>query len=39
MTAREQDIFHWVVTGKLNKQIALKLGISEKTAQFHRTHG
>ena len=38
LTAREQDVFHWVAAGKLNKQVGLKLGISEKTVKVHRAH-
>lgn len=38
LTSREQDVFQWVVAGKLNKQVALKLGISEKTVKVHRAH-
>jgi FixJ family two-component response regulator len=36
LTSREKEIFAWVVTGKLNKQVAFKLGISEKTVKVHR---
>ena len=36
MTPREREIFALVITGKLNKQIAFKLGISEKTVKVHR---
>ena len=28
--------FRYVITGMLNKQIALKLGIAEKTVKVHR---
>lgn len=38
LTPREKDVFALVVTGKLNKQIALHLGISEKTVKIHRAH-
>jgi FixJ family two-component response regulator len=38
LTTREQDVFQWVVAGKLNKQVAFKLGISEKTVKVHRAH-
>jgi len=36
LTSREREIFAHVVKGMLNKQIALKLGISEKTIKVHR---
>ena len=36
LTSREQEVMRLVVTGMLNKQIALKLGISEITVKAHR---
>jgi FixJ family two-component response regulator len=36
LTARETEVFALVVTGMLNKQIAGKLGIAEKTVKVHR---
>lgn len=36
LTAREQEVMKLVVSGMLNKQIALKLGISEITVKAHR---
>lgn len=36
LTERERDIIGLVAQGKLNKQIAIKLGISERTVQVHR---
>jgi RNA polymerase sigma factor (sigma-70 family) len=36
LTPREQDVLALVVTGKLNKQIARQLDISEKTVKVHR---
>jgi FixJ family two-component response regulator len=36
LTAREMEVFALVVTGMLNKQIAGKLGIVEKTVKVHR---
>ena len=36
LTAREQDVMGLVVAGMLNKQIGLKLGISEITVKAHR---
>src|ERR1051325_7998025 len=36
LTPREQEVMRLVVAGMLNKQIALKLGISEITVKAHR---
>jgi len=36
LTPREQEVLRYVITGMLNKQIALKLGIAEKTVKVHR---
>ena len=36
LTPREQEVFALVVTGLLNKQVAAKLGITEKTVKVHR---
>jgi FixJ family two-component response regulator len=36
LTPREREIFAFVVSGMLNKQIAYDLGISEKTVKAHR---
>jgi FixJ family two-component response regulator len=36
LTPREQDVLRYVITGMLNKQIALKLDIAEKTVKVHR---
>jgi two-component system response regulator FixJ len=36
LTAREYEILRYVITGMLNKQIAYKLGIAEKTVKVHR---
>ena len=38
MTAREREIMARVVTGRLNKQIAGDLGLSEITVKAHRGH-
>jgi FixJ family two-component response regulator len=37
MTRREQQVFDLVVEGKLNKQIAADLGITEVTVKIHRS--
>ena len=36
LTARETQVFAFVVTGLLNKQIAGELGVGEKTIKVHR---
>jgi FixJ family two-component response regulator len=36
LTPREHEVFSQVVSGKLNKQIAFDLGMSEKTVKVHR---
>jgi RNA polymerase sigma factor (sigma-70 family) len=36
LTPREREVMRWVVTGMLNKQVAGKLGITEKTVKVHR---
>jgi FixJ family two-component response regulator len=36
LTERERAIFFQVVQGKLNKQIAVSLGIAERTVKAHR---
>ena len=36
LTPREKEVLTWVITGKLNKQIAAALGTSEKTIKAHR---
>jgi FixJ family two-component response regulator len=36
LTPRERDVMRLVVTGLLNKQVGLKLGISEITVKAHR---
>ncbi|HKQ30417.1 MAG TPA: response regulator [Burkholderiales bacterium] len=36
LTPREKQVFSEVVSGKLNKQIAATLGITEKTVKVHR---
>ena len=36
LTNREREVFPLVVSGMLNKQIAIRLGTSEKTVKVHR---
>ena len=36
LTSRELEVLRYVLTGMLNKQIALKLDIAEKTVKVHR---
>ena len=36
LTAREHEVFEWLITGMLNKQIAVSLGITERTVKAHR---
>ena len=36
LTSRERDVMRCVVAGMLNKQIGMKLGISEVTVKAHR---
>jgi FixJ family two-component response regulator len=38
LTAREREIMAHVATGRLNKQIAADLGVSEITVKVHRGH-
>ncbi len=38
LTAREREIMEQVISGKLNKQIASDLSITEFTVKFHRGH-
>lgn len=35
LTVREKEVLQWMAEGLANKQIALKLGISEHTVKFH----
>ncbi|HWM28105.1 MAG TPA: LuxR C-terminal-related transcriptional regulator [Woeseiaceae bacterium] len=37
LTQREREVLGEVVLGRMNKQIAAKLGISERTVKMHRT--
>lgn len=36
LTPREREVMAWVVTGRLNKQVASELGTVEKTIKAHR---
>jgi FixJ family two-component response regulator len=36
LTPREKQVFDLVIAGRLNKQIALELGMAERTVKFHR---
>jgi len=36
LTPREREVMEWVVSGLLNKQIAVRLNISEITVKLHR---
>src|SRR5689334_5254162 len=36
LTTRERELLPWVVSGKLNKEIASELGTSEITVKVHR---
>ncbi len=38
LTPREREVLELVVAGKLSKQIAVELGLSEKTVEVHRAH-
>jgi FixJ family two-component response regulator len=38
LTLRQREVCALVVTGKLNKQIAAEIGISERAVKFHQAH-
>jgi FixJ family two-component response regulator len=37
LTPREHEVFRWIITGMLNKQIAYDIGITERTVKAHRS--
>jgi len=37
LTPREREVLHEVVSGKMNKEIAVRLRIHERTVKLHRT--
>jgi FixJ family two-component response regulator len=37
LTPREREVLAWVVQGRLNKQIAARLSLNERTVKLHRT--
>lgn len=38
LTSREREVLRGVISGALNKQIALKMGVTEATVKVHRAH-
>ena len=38
LSARQREVMAWVVTGRLNKQIAAEIGTSEITVKVHRSN-
>jgi FixJ family two-component response regulator len=37
LTPREREVLAWVLQGRLNKQIAARLSLNERTVKLHRT--
>lgn len=37
LTPREYEVFRWIITGMLNKQIAYDINITERTVKAHRS--
>jgi FixJ family two-component response regulator len=38
LTPRQRSVFEGIIAGKLNKQMAIDLGIAERTIKIHRSH-
>jgi FixJ family two-component response regulator len=38
LTPREREVMSYLVAGMLNKQVAARLNVGEKTIKFHRAH-
>jgi two-component system response regulator FixJ len=38
LSAREREVMDLIVAGLANKEIAVRLGIAERTVEFHRAH-
>ena len=38
LTSRERDVLKLVISGRVNKQIAADLGVSDMTVKIHRSH-
>jgi two-component system response regulator FixJ len=38
LTVREREVLELLVSGESNKEVALRLGISHRTVEFHRAH-
>jgi len=36
LTLREKEVLRWLISGRINKQIAYELGITERTVKAHR---
>lgn len=38
LTTREKEVLSWIIAGKLNKEVAYLLGITERTVKAHRAN-
>lgn len=38
LTEREKEVLSWIISGKLNKEVAYLLGITERTVKAHRAN-